>query len=157
MRVCRRQGVLPYSSLWTTTKPWGTPILPIFVTWLVNTIVMIAPPAGDAYNFIVDIGSYSGCIFKLLTVVGLILVRIQRKKVGLGYEGWKVPLPVLVITILFEIFVIAMAWVPPLDGTLIGSDVSFFYCTYAIVCVGILGLCVFYYYIRAKVLPRFWK
>ncbi|CUM45803.1 uncharacterized protein AC631_05775 [Debaryomyces fabryi] len=155
LRECGRQGVLPYSSLWTTTRPWGTPILPIFATWLVNIIVMIAPPAGDAYNFIVDIGSYSNYIFKLLLVIGLILVRRQRKEAGLGFEGWKVPLPILVVTIFFEVFVIAMAWVPPLNGTLIGSDVSFFYCTYAIVCVGILGICVLYYYIWAKVLPRF--
>lgn len=154
LRECGRQGVLPYPRLWTTTKPLGTPILPIFITWLVNLIVMIAPPAGDAYNFIVDVGAYSGYIFKLLLVVGLILVRRQRKAAGLGYEGWKVPSPILVITILFELFVIVMAWVPPLDGSLIGSDVSFFYCTYAIVCVGILGLCVLYYYVWAKLLPR---
>ena len=157
LRECGRQGVLPYSNLWTTTKPWGTPILPILATWFVNTIVMIAPPAGDSYNFIADIGSYSNYIFKLLTVVGLILVRKQRGKVGLGYEGWKVPVPILVITILFEIFVIAMAWVPPSNVTLIGSGVSFFYCTYAIVCIGILGLCVLYYYIWAKVLPKIGK
>lgn len=154
LRECGRQGVLPYPHLWTTTKPWGTPILPIFITWLVNLIVMIAPPPGDAYNFIVDVGAYSGYIFKLLLVVGLILVRRQRKAAGLGYEGWKVPLPILVITILFEIFVIVLAWVPPLDGSLNGSDVSFFYCTYAIVCIGILGLCVLYYYAWAKLLPR---
>lgn len=150
LRECGRQGVLPYSSLWTTTRPWS-----IFATWLVNIIVMIAPPAGDAYNFIVDVGAYSGYIFKLLLVIGLLLVRRHRKAAGLGFEGWKDPLPILVVTILFEVFVITMAWVPALSGTLIGSDVSFFYCTYAIVCVGILGICVLYYYIWAKVLPKF--
>lgn len=155
LRECGRQGVLPFSRLWATTKPWGTPLVPIFFTWLVNVVVSVAPPPGDAYNVIVDIGSYSGYIFKLLLVVGLLLVRRQRKQQGLGYNGWKVPLPILVIIILFYAFVIAMAWVPPADGSLKGSDVSFFYATYAIVCVGILSLCVLYYYIWAKVLPYF--
>lgn len=157
LRECGRQGVLPYSKLWTSTKPWGTPLLPIFITWLVNLIVSIAPPPGDAYNFIVDMGSYSSYIFKLLLVVGLLLVRKQRKEAGLGYQGWKVPMPILIIIILYEIFVVAMAFVPPADGSLIGSDVSFFYCTYALTTIGIIGLCISYYYIWAKILPRFYN
>lgn len=155
LRECGRQGVLPYPTAWTSTKPFGTPVLALAVTWVVNLIVMLAPPAGDAYNFVVDIGSYSGYIFKLLLVVGLFLVRRQRKQAGLGYEGWKVPLPVLVVTVLFEAFVIAMAWVPPKGGSLKGLDVSFFYATYAIVTIGLLGLCVLYYYVWAKILPHF--
>lgn len=154
IRECGRQGVLPYAHLWTTTKPWGTPLLPIVAIYLMNLIVLLAPPPGDAYNFVVDIGSYSGYIFNLLLVVGLIFVRKHRKEAGLGYEGFKVPLPILVITILYELFVIAIAWVPPSNGTLIGSDVSFFYAAYTCTTVGILLLCVFYYYVWAKILPK---
>ncbi|CAK7900628.1 high-affinity methionine permease [[Candida] anglica] len=153
LRECGRQGVLPYSHLWTTTKPWGTPVLPLVATYIVNVIVLIAPPPGDAYNFIVDIGSYSGYIFKLVLVVGLLMVRQHRKAAGLSFEGFKVPLPILIITILYEIFVIAMAFVPPTTG-LIGSDVSFFYCTYALTTIGILIVCIIYYYVWAKVLPK---
>ncbi|KAK7679687.1 hypothetical protein QCA50_017184 [Cerrena zonata] len=118
LRECGRQGVLPYSKLWTSTKPWGTPILPITVMWVVNVIVSLAPPPGDAFNFVVDMGAYSGYIFKILLVVGLLLVRKQREKAGLGFVGWKVPFPVLILVILYEIFVFAMAFVPPADGTL---------------------------------------
>ncbi|CUM64872.1 uncharacterized protein PRCAT00002487001 [Priceomyces carsonii] len=157
LRECGRQGVLPFSRHWTSTKPFGTPLLAIFATWIVNVIVLVAPPAGDAYNFIIDLSSYANYIFKLLLVVGLVLVRRERKAKGLGSAGWKVPLPILIITIFYEVFVIAMAWVPPADGTLKGSDVSFFYCTYAIVCIGILGLCVLYYFLWAKVFPRVWN
>ncbi|ODV66759.1 amino acid transporter [Hyphopichia burtonii NRRL Y-1933] len=157
LRECGRQGVLPYSKLWTSTKPWGTPILPIIVMWVVNVIVSLAPPPGDAFNFVVDMGSYSGYIFKILLVVGLLLVRKQREKAGLGFVGWKVPLPVLVLVILYEIFVFAMAFVPPADGTLNGSDVSFFYCAYALTTIGIICLCLFYYYVWAKVLPKLYN
>lgn len=58
-----------------------------------------------------------------------------------------------IVTILYELFVIAMVWVPPSDGSLKGSDVSFFYCTYVLVCIGI-GLCVLYYVAWALVLPK---
>lgn len=154
LRECGRQGVLPYPHLWSTTKPLGTPLLAIIAIWVVNTIVSLAPPPGDAYNFIVDMGSYSNYIFKLLLIVGLLLVRKQRKAAGLGYAGWKVPLPIIIVTILYECFVLAMAFVPPADGSLIGSDVSFFYCTYALTTIGILGLCVAYYFVWAKFLPK---
>ncbi|CAK7916295.1 high-affinity methionine permease [[Candida] anglica] len=154
LRECGRQGVLPYPQLWTTTKPFGTPVLPLVATYIVNVIVLIAPPPpGDAYNFIVDLGSFSGYIFKLALVVGLLMARHHRKAAGLSYEGFKVPLPILILTILFEIFVIAMAFVPPATG-LIGSDVSFFYCTYALTTIGIFIVCILYYYVWAKVLPK---
>lgn len=154
LRECGRQGVLPFSELWSSTKPLNTPLLPIFITWLVNLIVSVAPPPGDAYSFVVDLGSYSGYVFKLLLVVGILLVRKQRKDAGLGYAGWKVPLPIVIITILYEIFVLVMAFVPPDNGSLIGSDVSFFYCTYALTTIGILAVCVFYYFVWAKILPN---
>ncbi|KAK9489558.1 amino acid/polyamine transporter I [Lipomyces doorenjongii] len=120
----------------------------------VNTSVMIAPPAGDAYNIIVDLGGFSTYIFNLILVIGLLLVRRQRRARGLGYVGWKTPLPIIIITILFDAFVIAIAFVPPKNGTLIGSDVSFFYATYAIVAVGVIGLCILYYLVWSKVLPK---
>ncbi|KAK9323676.1 hypothetical protein V1517DRAFT_337556 [Lipomyces orientalis] len=93
---------------------------------------MIAPPAGVAYNFIVDLG---------------------RKARGLGYVGWKTPLPIIIFTILSDDFVIAIAFVSPNNGTLIGNDVSFLYATYVIVSAGVIDLCIWYYVVWSKVLP----
>lgn len=157
VRECGRQGVLPYSSWWTTTKPFGTPVLPAIAIFIVNVIVLVAPPAGDAYNFVVDLGSYVGNVFSLLIVVGLLRVRKQRKELGLGFHGVKVPFPILIITFLFLLFVLALAFVPPknANGSLNGSDVSFFYATYALTSLGILALCVLYYYVWGKLLPYF--
>ncbi|KAK9319226.1 amino acid permease-domain-containing protein [Lipomyces orientalis] len=154
LRECGRQGVLPFPKFWVQSKPFGTPIGPLFIVWLVDVIVMIAPPAGDAYNFIVDLGGFSGYIFSLILVIGLLLVRQQRKSKGLGCVGWKTPLPIIIITILFDTFVIAISFVPPSNGTLVGSDVSFFYAPYAIVSIGVIGLCIFYYLVWSKVLPK---
>ncbi|KAG2733208.1 hypothetical protein G9P44_004198 [Scheffersomyces stipitis] len=154
LRECGRQGVLPYPRLWTTTRPFGTPLLPVIITYVVNLIVLLAPPAGDAYNFVVDIGSYSGYFFKILLFVGLLFVRKQRKAAGLKPNGWWVPLPIIIINILFYLFVIAMAWVPPKGGSLKGSDVSFFYATYAITTIGIYLLCIAYYFVWAKIIPK---
>ncbi|CCH42587.1 Y+L amino acid transporter [Wickerhamomyces ciferrii] len=158
LRECGRQGVLPFRSFWVSTKPFNTPLGPIFVTWLVNTVVMIAPPAGDAYNFIVDIGSYAGYFFDFLMALGLLRVRKQRKALGLPPAKFRVPLVFIIIQMLFQVFVIIMPLVPPKakDGSidLNGGDVSFFYATYCVVAVGLLSFCVLYYVVWHFVIPN---
>jgi hypothetical protein len=46
-----RQGVLPWPAFWASTKPFGTPLGPYFIKWAVTIIMILAPPAGDAFNF----------------------------------------------------------------------------------------------------------
>ncbi|QPG73303.1 hypothetical protein FOA43_000613 [Brettanomyces nanus] len=153
LRECGRQGVLPYPRIWASVKPFNTPIFPIFVTVCVNLVVLLAPPPGDAYNFVVDLGSYADYIFNVLLAIGLFRVRRDRKRRGLGYREFHIPTILLLIVLLWSLFVLAMAFVPP-KGTLIGSDVSFFYATYPITTFGIFGLCVVYYFFWAWIIPR---
>ena len=156
LRECGRQGVLPFSQFWTQTKPFGTPIGPVFITWLINFIMIVAPPAGSAYNFILDMGTYSSYIFTLCLIIGLLKIRRERRLKGLGNEGHYLPLPCIIILLLFHIMVIAIAFVPP-KGTLIGSDVTFFYATYPIVTICILFACGFYYLVWRFALPKVGK
>lgn len=51
IRECGRQGVLPFPRFWASTRPFGTPLGPYAVKWFLTTIMIIAPPAGDAFNF----------------------------------------------------------------------------------------------------------
>lgn len=153
LRECGRQGVLPFPKFWTSTKPFGTPLGPILVTWIVNFIMIVAPPAGSAFNFIVDMGSYSGYIFTLALICGLLKVRRDRKLRNLGTKGQYLPLPCIIILLLFELMVIILAFVPPKHG-LIGSDVTFFYATYPIVSIGLLMLCIAYYFVWRYTLPK---
>ena len=46
-----RQGVLPFPKFWATTWPFGTPSGPYFVKWALTLLMILAPPAGDAFNF----------------------------------------------------------------------------------------------------------
>lgn len=51
IREIGRQGVLPYPKFWVTTKPFGTPIGPYLLKWAMTILMIVAPPAGDAFNF----------------------------------------------------------------------------------------------------------
>lgn len=47
-----REGILPFSRFWASNRPFNAPLAGLFEHWLVSVIVMLAPPPGDAYNFI---------------------------------------------------------------------------------------------------------
>lgn len=51
IRECGRQGTLPFPRFWASTKPFGTPLGPYFVKWILTIIMIVGPPAGDAFNF----------------------------------------------------------------------------------------------------------
>ena len=51
IREIGRQGVLPFPKFWVTTKPFGTPIGPYALKWAMTILMILAPPAGDAFNF----------------------------------------------------------------------------------------------------------
>ncbi|OCK75789.1 hypothetical protein K432DRAFT_408720 [Lepidopterella palustris CBS 459.81] len=71
IRECGRQGVLPWPAFWASTKPFGTPIGPYFIKWFITILMILAPPAGDAFNFITDFQVYPSSVFILLMSVGL--------------------------------------------------------------------------------------
>jgi amino acid transporter len=49
VRECGRQGVLPFTSFWSSTKPFGTPLGRF--KWAITALMIVAVPAGDAFNF----------------------------------------------------------------------------------------------------------
>ena len=51
IRECGRQGVLPWTTFWVSTKPFGTPLGPYAVIWTMTALMILAIPAGDAFTF----------------------------------------------------------------------------------------------------------
>lgn len=47
-----REGILPFSRFWASNRPFNAPLAGLFEHWLICVIVILAPPPGDAYNFI---------------------------------------------------------------------------------------------------------
>ncbi len=58
IREIGRQGVLPGTNFWVSTKPFGTPVGPYVMKWVVTFIMIVAPPAGDAFTFVVSLQTY---------------------------------------------------------------------------------------------------
>ncbi|KAF8150647.1 high affinity methionine permease [Crassisporium funariophilum] len=153
IRECGRQGVLPYPRFWASTQPFNTPLGPYLLKWILTVIVIIAPPAGDAFNFIVDLQSYPANVFSFLLSMGLFLVRRRRLSIGAPPSEFRAWNAVLVFTVLVNIYLLILPWVPPTGGIYAG-DVSFFYATYCIVGLGILGISGLAYVVYILLMPR---
>ncbi|KAF7189196.1 High-affinity methionine permease [Pseudocercospora fuligena] len=153
IRECGRQGVLPWPSFWASTKPFGTPAGPYLVKWALTIIMILAPPAGDAFSFITDLQIYPSSVFNLLMAAGIYVLRYHRGKLGLPrptFKAWNV---VLVFNIAVQLYLIIMPWYPPTGGAE-GGDVSFWYGTYIVVGISILVICAVYYITWIVVLPK---
>lgn len=112
-------------------------------------LVIILPPAGDVFNFILDVDGYPIQFTALAVSIGLILLRIRKPELTRPYKAW---LPLVWLRILLCMALIVAPFVPPENG----GDVSFFYATYALVGIGLIVFAVLYWYFWIICLPR-WK
>ncbi|KAF2731965.1 amino acid transporter [Polyplosphaeria fusca] len=153
IRECARQGIVPWPHVWASTRPLGTPFAPILLKWALTTIVILALPFGDAFNFLVDLRSYPDSIFLFLMIVGIYYIRYRRKKEGIPEAPFQVWHVALIFSALVCLFLLIMPWYPPEDG----GDVSFWYATYCAVGIALILSMVAYYYVWIKLLPRLKK
>lgn len=58
IREVARQGLLPYPSFFSSTRPFGTPLGPVLLKFTLTISVILALPAKDVFNFIMDLASY---------------------------------------------------------------------------------------------------
>ncbi|PPQ87635.1 hypothetical protein CVT25_011475 [Psilocybe cyanescens] len=50
-----REGILPFTRIWSSNKPFNAPLGGLALHWLICIIVIFALPPGDAYNFILNV------------------------------------------------------------------------------------------------------
>ncbi|KAK8054424.1 hypothetical protein PG996_013725 [Apiospora saccharicola] len=153
LRECGRQGVLPWTRFWVSTKPFKTPLGPYLVDWGLTVIVILALSAGDAFNFVADLAFYPTAAFSTMAAVGVYLVRWRRRKANLPkpqFQAWHI---VIVFNILVHVYLLVMPWYPPAGGK---ADVSFWYGTYIATGLAILAACGAYYGVWVHLAPR-WR
>ncbi|KAL4883920.1 amino acid permease-domain-containing protein [Aspergillus karnatakaensis] len=152
IRESGRQGVLPWTNFWVSTKPFGTPLGPYVVIWGLTILMILAIPAGDAFNFVNNLVVLPTAVFKLAMAVGIYVVRWRRKKANLPEPEFKAWHAAILFNILIQTYLLVMPWYPP-DGGQFAGDVSFWYATYAVTGIGILIACAIYYFLWAFLIP----
>ncbi|KAJ0304029.1 hypothetical protein Brms1b_011397 [Colletotrichum noveboracense] len=108
LRECGRQGVLPYPRFWASTRPFGTTLGPYLVKYILTIIMIVAPPAGDAFNFIADLQVYPSAFFGFVMSVGLYVVRWRRSRLNLPppeFKAWDV---IIIFNIAKDLYLLIM-------------------------------------------------
>lgn len=148
-----RDGILPFSKLWASSKPFGTPLAGLFEHWVVSIIIMLAPPPGDAYNFILNLISYPLSCVNLAISFALIVLTVRRK-----HYNWNPPIkatiPVTVFFFLSSLYlVVAPFLAPTTPSENVYKDLPYY--LHCVVGIALFGAGAIYWVIRFQILPRF--
>ncbi|KAL2808851.1 amino acid/polyamine transporter I [Aspergillus granulosus] len=149
-----REGILPFSKLWASNKPFKSPAAGLFEHWVVSIIIMLAPPPGDAYNFLLNLISYPLSIVNVFVAGGLIYIYLTREK---NFPNWapgiRATLPVTVFFFLTNIYLVVAPYIPPSEGQNVYEELPYY--LHCVVALGIFAAGAIYYLVWAVLLPRF--
>lgn len=149
-----REGSLPFSRFFATSKPFNTPFVGLFQHWVVCVITIIAPPPGDAYNFILNLISYPLNVVNTAVAAGLLYIYYQKYK---GLRDWNPPIkasvPVVFFFFLSSAYLIIAPYIPPVDGQKVYNSLP--YWIHPVVTWGVFGVGFLYWVVWAKLLPHF--
>ncbi|TFK27132.1 amino acid transporter [Coprinopsis marcescibilis] len=151
IREVARQGLLPYPDFFSSTRPFGTPLGPVLAKGGLTFLVILAVPARDAFNFVVDLASYPNLIFLCALVVGVWRLRKNRAADGISPSKFQASNVVISVYLFWCILLLVLPWVPPEPGH---ADVSFWYATYCVAGIGLLLACAVYYVVWIKLMPK---
>ncbi|KAL2259540.1 hypothetical protein VTK26DRAFT_6764 [Humicola hyalothermophila] len=144
-----KEGLLPLSRVWGSSKPFNSPAAALFLHWLVTIIVLLAPPPGPAYNFIVNLYTYPGAWINSFVAAGLIYLQYQKSEPW--NPGWRTWLPVTVIFLLCNVFLAIVPFIPPADGDFWAEGYPYY--VFPVVGVGVLILGGIYWALWTKFWP----
>lgn len=122
----------------------------MFLHWLITVIILVAPPPGPAYNFIVDLYTYPGAWINGFVTAGLIY--LQFKKSENWSSPWKTFLPISVIYTLANIFLAVAPFIPP-TGSWNADGYPYF--VFPVVGVAVLILGAVYWAVWFRMWPAF--
>uniref|UniRef100_A0A8H8CKT5 Amino acid transporter n=1 Tax=Psilocybe cubensis TaxID=181762 RepID=A0A8H8CKT5_PSICU len=126
IREVARQGLLPYPGVFTSIRPFGTPLGPIALKGLLTVLVIVAIPARDAFNFVLDLASYPSLVFNCALALGLWALRRRRALANIKPPAFQAKNSIVALYLTSCVLLLLMPWVPPEPGH---ADVSFWYAT----------------------------
>ncbi|KZF24363.1 high affinity methionine permease [Xylona heveae TC161] len=146
-----REGILPWSRLWASNKPFNAPLAGLFEHWVVSVIIMLAPPPGDAYNFILNVISYPLAVVNCFVAAGLAYICFNKDKFNWS-PPIKATLPVTIFFLLSNLYLVLAPFVPPQDGQNIYKTLPYY--LHCVVGFAIFGAGAIYWLIWAIVWPK---
>ncbi|KAI1940563.1 methionine permease [Ophidiomyces ophidiicola] len=147
-----REGLLPLSSFWASNRPFNSPAAGLLEQYVVSVFIMLVPPPGDAYNFLLNLIGYPLSVINVFVSGGLIHIYFFPARYQNWYPGFRASLPVAIFFFLCNLYLVVAPFLPPPDK----SDNVYDSMPYYIHCVGgiaIFGIGALYWLVWARILP----
>ena len=147
-----KEGLLPFSSFWASSSPYRTPAAALFLHWFVSVAVIVIPPPGRIYTFLVELGGYPVSVISVFVAGGLLYLQSKPS------ERWRSPKPankiVVSLFLVSNITLLILPWIRPEGGR--GAEGRFPYYAYPAAGLAVLlgGLV---YWIWLANVKRWWE
>ncbi|PQE27823.1 High-affinity methionine permease protein [Rutstroemia sp. NJR-2017a WRK4] len=133
-------GLLPFSRFFARSADTLTPTPGLFLHWFVSVLVIIVPPPGEIYNFLVDIGGYPVSVISVAISGGLLYLQMTpAENYTSPFRARKI---YTVVFLLSNCLLLVLPWMKPVDGR---EEGRFVYYAYPATAVGVLGSGVVYW------------
>lgn len=70
-----REGFLPFGRVMSSNWPFGAPLPALLFSCVLSTLLLLASPSGDVFNYVVTLESYPNQIFTALVAIGIFVLR----------------------------------------------------------------------------------
>ncbi|KAF4571205.1 hypothetical protein EYR36_008534 [Pleurotus pulmonarius] len=144
------EGVLPFSKLWGSNRPFNAPLAGLFLHWAICLIVIFALPPGDAYNFVINVISYPLSVINAVISIGLLYLSIRPR------EDWPKVDPWTLIAAAFfgaaNIFLVVVPFIPPPPGA--EPYIELPYWTHAVAGWAVFAVGGLYWVLWSVLLPK---
>ncbi|PHH60013.1 hypothetical protein CDD81_2181 [Ophiocordyceps australis] len=146
-----REGVLPFSRFWSSNRPFNAPLAGLAEHYIVTVITVLAPPAGDAYNFVLNLISYPLSVINIF-VAGALIHLYRNREWYSWYPPITATMPVVVFFLLSNIYLVIAPFIPPEGSQSIYQNLP--YWIHCVVGFGVLLAGAVYWAIWAVLLPK---
>lgn len=155
---------MPFPNTLMQNRPFKTPIWALVIHLGVTILFICAPPAGDAFDFVISLNAYPTVLLLTAVTVGLIKLRLSKDEDSqstftspwavnvfyLAEASWVHSFWDIDIIDSLKQFLLVMPFVPPPNGK---GSTSLPYWLSPVVALAILSLGIVYYLARFVLLP----
>lgn len=107
--------LLPFSGpLSTMNKRFQTPLNALVLNYVITVILIVGPPPGAAFEFLVEMVGYPTWLFYGISVIGLLTMRKSHAHLPRPIKAWY---PIAILFILCSVFLSIFPFVPKESGT----------------------------------------